>query len=358
MSSRAYHDEPGVGVFAAPELVPGTSNLMEYLAVSADDELLVMAEYPVDPVVVAAIAAAGRAAGARVSTLLVEPFSPGGTDRGSPSPVAVGAWQHATAVVSCVWWAEVHTQPLFFTELGSLGVRLAALHQTATLGAFTTGARLPPPVFYETKARVLEQLVGAEEVRVQTRLGTDFTMRGLRVDTDNGPLVDQGTWSPFPYGGVNWYPSDASGVVAIEESTVTGRPVTPLRIHLADNRVVDVDGGPEAAFIQAFSPSGYYLRHAFIGLNPKVRLGSAPQFEREKHAGAFYFGLDALAAADRGGPGYAHCDCQFDTPTITVDGKVVVDDGYLLALRHEAVRAAAARFGDPDRLLLPNSYLW
>jgi hypothetical protein len=357
MSSRAYHDEAGAGVFAAPELVPGTSNLMEYLAVTADDELLIMAEYPVDPVVVAAIAAAGRAAGARVSTLLVEPFSPGGRDRGSPSPVAVGAWQQASVVVSCVWWAEVHTQPLFFTELGDLSVRLAALHQTATLGAFATGARLPPSIFYDIKARVLEQVVGAEEVRVRTRLGTDFTMRGLRVDTDNGPLVDQGTWSPFPYGGVNWYPGDAEGVVVVEESTVTGRPVAPLRIHLSGNRVVDVDGGPEAALLEAFSPSGYYLRHAFIGLNPKVRLGNAPQFEREKHAGAFYFGLDGLTAADRAGPGYAHCDCQFDVPTITVDGKVVVDDGYLVALRNAALRETASRFGDPDRLLLPSAYL-
>lgn len=358
MSSRAYHDEPGAGVLAAPELVPGTTNLMSYLAVGPADELLVMAEYPVSEVVVAAIAAAGRAAGARVSTLLVEPFSPGGRDRESPSPVVVGAWQQASAVVSCVWWAEVHTQPLFFTELGSLGVRLAALHQTATFGALATGARLPPEIFYEIKARVLEQVLGAEQVRVQTRHGTDFTMRELRFDTDNGPLATQGTWSPFPYGGVNWYPGDAEGVVAIEESTVTGRPVTPLRVRLAGNRVTEIEGGPEAAHVRAFSPSGYYLRHAFIGLNPKVRLGDVPQFEREKHAGAFYFGLDALTAADRGGPGHAHCDCQFDAPTITVDGTVVVDDGYLLALRHDGVRETAARFGDPDRLLLPNPYLW
>jgi hypothetical protein len=270
----------------------------------------------------------------------------------------VGAWQQATAVVSCVWWAEVHTKPLFFTELGNLGVRLAALHQTATLGALLTGARLPPPIFYEIKSRVLEQVVGAEEVRVQSRLGTDLTFHDLRVDTDNGPLAEPGMWSPFPYGGVNWYPGDTEGVAVIEESTVTGRPTTPLRVHLSGNQVVGIDGGPEAALVEAFSPSGYYLRHAFIGLNPKVRLGDAPQFEREKHAGAFYCGLDALTAADRSGPGYAHCDCQFDVPTITVDGNLVVDDGYLVALRHEGVRNTAARFGDPDRLLLPSPYIW
>jgi len=358
MQARGYHDYPGSGPLSLPELMPAAANLMEYLAVARQDEVLVLTEYTVPEPVVSVIAVAARAAGARTSVLAVEPFSPGGFDRDTPSPVVVGAWEQATVVISCAWWAEVHTQPLFFSRLGELGARLAALHQTATPGAMATGGRLPPAIFYEVKQRVLDLVVDAQELRVKTAQGTDIVMRDLRFDTDNGPITEPGRWSPFPYGGVNWYPGDTQGVVVLEETTVTGVPSDPTSLRVEANQVVDIAGGREVRELERFSPSGYYVRHAFTGLNPKVRIKNAPQFEREKHAGAFYWGLDSLEAAGRGKPGFAHLDCQFDFPTITVDGEPLVDDGYLLVLDHPGVRATAARFGDPDRLLLPNPYLW
>jgi hypothetical protein len=260
-------------------------------------------------------------------------------------------------VISCVWWAELHTAPLFFTEVKAMRARLVALHQAATPGVLQTGARFPPEVFYAIKRAVLGRVAGAAEIVVRTPAGTDLTFGGLRVDTDNGPIDTPGAWSPFPYGGVNWYPSETSGVAVVEESTVTGVPAGPLRLHFEHNTVVKIEGH-EAGDLETFSPSGYYMRHAFIGLNPKVRGPEAPQFEREKRAGAFYFGIDALDAADRSGPGHAHCDCQFDRCTITVDGQTLVDDGRLLALDDPAVRSEASRFGDRERLLATNPRLW
>lgn len=190
-----------------------------------------------------------------------------------------------------------------------------------------------------------------------TPAGTGLRFGGLRFDTDNGPIASPGTWSPFPYGGVNWYPEFTAGVAVVEESTVTGVPASPLRLHFENNKVVKIEGR-DARDLEIFSPSGYYVRHAFIGLNPKVRGLEAPQFEREKRAGAFYFGIDALDVVDRSGPGHAHCDCQFDLCTVTVDGQTLVDDGRLLALDDPGVRSEASRFGDRDRVLATNPRLW
>lgn len=354
---RGYHDLES-RVVSLLELVPGAANLAAYLAITGEDEVLVLTEYSVPAHVVDAIGVAARLRGARVSVLTVEPFSPGGSVRTVPGPIVEGAWRNASVVISCAWWAELHSAPLFFTELTNLGARLAALHQTATAGALSTGARLPPEIFYEIKSRVLEYMVGAEEIRVTTRRGTDLTMRNIRIDTDNGPLIKPGAWSPFPYGGANWYPGYSVGTLAIEESTVTGVPEEPLYIELVGNTVAEIRGSHERRDLEMFGPDGYYLRHAFIGLNPKVRVKNAPQFEREKHAGAFYLGLDSIEARDGGKPGFAHCDCQFDYPTVTVNGSVLVDDGYLTVLDHPAVRETAARHGNPDRLLLPNPYVW
>lgn len=358
MEPRSYAEmnPPGPGVM--PLLMPGARNLMDYVSLAAGEYVLVLAEHSVHPQLIGAISSVAALRGGDVSILHVDPWKPGGMGAVDPSPIVVAAWKAADVVISCAWWAEVHTAPLFFSELRGLGARLAALHHTATLGAFTTGARFPPEIFYEIKSRVLEQVIGSSEIRVTTSYGTDIRFAQMRFDTDNGPLTEPGSWSPFPYGGVNWYPDDTSGCAVIEECTVTGVPSDRLELHFDSNRVVDISGGIEARDLEVLSPGGYYMRHAFIGLNPKVRVKGAPQFEREKHAGAFYFGIDSLGAADRVGPGRAHCDCQFDRPTITVDGEPLVDRGRLLTLDHPSVRAAAAKHGDPDLLLSDSPVLW
>jgi 2,5-dihydroxypyridine 5,6-dioxygenase len=145
------------------------------------------------------------------------------------------------------------------------------------------------------------------------------TFRRMRFDEDAGPL-EPGMWRPFPVGGVNFYPDASDGVLIVEESTVTGVPEAPVTVELRDNVVTDITGGVDADRLRRFGPTGYYLRHAFIGLNPRVRLRGGTQFEREKHAGAFYLGIDGLTPdgrPDRSGPGHAHCDCQFDRPTMS-----------------------------------------
>ena len=358
MEPRSYAEMNPSGPGVMPLLMPGTQNLLDYVSLGAGEYVLLLAEHSVHAGLIGAISSAATLRGGDVSVLYVDPWKPGGMGTADPSPIVVAAWEAADVVISCAWWSEVHTGPLFFTELRRLGSRLAAVHQAATLGAFTTGARFPPEIFYEIKSRVLDRVVGSSEIRVTTTHGTDIRFARMRFDTDNGPLEEPGSWSPFPYGGVNWYPDDTSGTVMIEECTVTGVPTDPLTLVLDSNRVVDITGGIEARDLELFSPGGYYMRHAFIGLNPKVRVKGAPQFEREKHAGAFYFGIDSLDAADRAGPGRAHCDCQFDRPTITVDGKLLVDRGRLMTLDHPSVRDTAARYGDPDLLLSDSPVLW
>ena len=124
-------------------------------------------------------------------------------------------------------------------------------------------------------------------------------------------------------------------------------------MYLEDNVVTRIEGGREADQIRVFGLGGYYMRHALLGLNPKVRIAGGTQFEREKHAGAFYLGIDGLSdgKADPSQPGYAHVDCQMDRPTITVGGKPVVEHGNLLLLDDPEVREVAARYGSPGDLL-------
>ncbi|WP_049562139.1 hypothetical protein [Nonomuraea sp. SBT364] len=357
-SPFSYASEPPVAPYAISELMPGIRNLLRHVQLAAGERVLLLAEHTVDPVVIQAVAAGAACLDADVRILSVPPFSPGGWDSEPALQVEVAAVSKADVVISATWWAEVHTAPLFFDQVMAMPVRFASLHMAATAGALLTGARFPNELFYALKQRALSRLTQAETIRVTSGSGTDLTMSGLTFAPDGGP-VRTGTWQPFPYGGANFWPTHSEGVLVIEDSTFTGVPDQPIRVTLRDNRVRAIEGGAAADQIRRRAPGGYYMRHALIGLNPKVRIAGGPQFEREKHAGAFYCGLDALTdgVPETAAPGFAHCDCQIDRPTVHLDGELFVDRGRLLLLDDPGIREVAEGFGPPDVLLDDNPLL-
>jgi len=363
----SYFDVPTAAPLGIAELMPGARNLMDYASVRSGERVLILAEHPTDPVVIQALVAAAAYRDADVQVLSVAPFSPGGWDRENPGErsIAEAAHGRADVVITCTWWAEVHCQPLFFSQVAQKGVRFVSLHMAATAACLNTGARLPPQVYYAIMRRAAEIMGSGEDIRLQTSLGTDITFKNVSLTADNGPLVPGG-WRPFPYGGVNFYPGACDGVFIVEESTATGVPEERLAVTVTDNIVTEIEGGAAAEQLRRYGPLGYYMRHALLGVNPKVRLAGGAQFEREKHAGAFYLGIDGLTedgVADPSQPGYAHCDCQFDRPTIKVGNTVISEAGRLVILDEPEIRQVASRFGPPEvvlddnpQMILPRRY--
>ncbi|MFD0683458.1 hypothetical protein [Actinomadura fibrosa] len=348
----SYVSEPTASPGSITELMPGVQNLLDHVRLSRGERVLLLAEHTADPVVLQAIAAAAACRDTDVRVLSVPSFSAGGWDRGASLDVEKAAVAQSDVVISATWWGEVHTAPLFFDQIRHLDVRFASLHMAATAGALLTGARFPNEVYYEIKDRALARLTEARRIRVTSASGTDLTFSRPAFTPDTGPMTP-GRWEPFPYGGVNFSPAGTDGVLIIEDSTYTGTPETPVRVTFAGGLVRAIEGGIAAERIRRRAPGGYYLRHALIGLNPKVRVAGGTQFEREKHAGAFYCGIDALTDGrpDRSRPGFAHCDCQIDRPTIELDGTPFVANGRLLLLGAPAVRRVAARYGPPELIL-------
>lgn len=92
------------------------------------------------------------------------------------------------------------------------GVNDLSSMQTATPAAFVTAARFPADLYYVICRKAKERLASCKELRITTERGTDITVRDLgRIDADEGPLPPHG-WRPWPFGGVNFNPVNATGL--------------------------------------------------------------------------------------------------------------------------------------------------
>lgn len=367
-----YFDTPVGAPVGIVELMPGVRNLYKYAQLQPKEMVLILTEHNVDSLVIQAFAAGAAFFGAQVAIMSIEPWSPGGYDRENPHPISVAAHGEADVVVSLGWWSEVHSDPFFFPEIAKKKARFVSLHMCATAACLNAGARFPVEVFYAIMDKVYPIVANGKEYRVTTKQGTDLLYREYGVTPSESGGLKPGNWRPYPYGGINIYPGKTDGVLLAEESTVNGVPDVAFALHFRDNILTGMEGGRAVQETLTYGPNGYYMRHALFGLNPKVRIHGAAQFEREKHAGAMYMGIDAIVPpgidrahpdqppilrGDTVGPGHAHNDFQVDRPTITIDGQVIIEDGNLLALQDPDVIKAAEKFGPADVILDPNPQL-
>ena len=88
---------------------------------------------------------------------------------------------------------------------------------------------------------------------------------------------------------------------------------------------------------------------------------NAPEFERERAAGTTYLGIDGTGPGgqiDRTKPGFSHLDMIFDTPSVYIDGNIIVKDRRLLLLEDPELLEFAKKFGDPKKVLAQTPFLW
>jgi 2,5-dihydroxypyridine 5,6-dioxygenase len=199
-------------------------------------------------------------------------------------------------------------------------------------------------------------------IKITTASGTNVTFEGPTGIRYSKPL-ELGTWDNFPLMGINNYPTKTNGVVVFDESTITGRSSSPIKITIEENFVTKIEGGSgaERDAIESFANGRFAVRHLMLGLNPKTRMVNAPQFERARAAGTAHLGLDGTGTSgvlDRTKPGYSHFDMILDTPTIWVDNELFVKERRLLILDDAELLEIASKYGDPKKVLAQNPFLW
>jgi leucyl aminopeptidase (aminopeptidase T) len=181
---------------------------------------------------------------------------------------------------------------------------------------------------------VYEQVRDADEIRVTTPAGTDFTVEpgDRKWLTDTGMVHDPGDFSNLPAGEVFVSPETANGTYVVDGTMMPhGLVPEPLRFevedgyvtHISDDAVREqVDEGREAVGDDAAN-----LAELGIGTNVGVTELVGSVLLDEKAAGTVHvaIGDDASIGGDTEAP--LHLDGILREPTVYADGEIVALPG-------------------------------
>ena len=336
--------------------------LVQFCGLNPGEKVLIVCEPDTDSLISGAFLSACLESKAEAAIITVPPFSAGGWIRGSPSDFVVTACREADLLVACTYFELAHSERSFYHTFFGTRTRVCSLAMAANPGCLISAAKFPMELYFEISKRVAKSLRDSKVIRFTSGLGTNLEFSNLAALTNSKPLAD-GDWDLFPPIGINFYSEVTNGTLYFDESTITGKSTRPFKMSIKDNLVQSIEGEVESEIdaLRAFANGSYYVRHAVIGLHPKIRTMNVPQFELARAAGVVTVGLDGTGPSgkiERAGPGFSHLDCTLDTPTVTVDDEALVRNRRLLALDDRDIIEMAKSYGDPRKILAQNPFFW
>jgi leucyl aminopeptidase (aminopeptidase T) len=180
-------------------------------------------------------------------------------------------------------------------------------------------------------------LTDAETISVETELGTaiNFSVRGMQGHMEDGLYNRAGTWGNMPAGEACIGPKEGSakGVIVVDCSMSTiGLLEKPLMIRVEGGRAVEIKGKQATALLERLSPFGhpaFTVAEFAMGTNEWAQLGGVV-LEDEKVFGTAHFALGNNISFGGTTDVPIHLDGVLRAPTVTVDGRRIMERGKLL----------------------------
>lgn len=188
-------------------------------------------------------------------------------------------------------------------------------------------------------SKVADDIVG-EEIHIVTDRGTDFTSKitGRPSVPQYARSLKKGEASSPPdiECAICAIEGTANGVVYIDGSIPhpeLGLISDEIKLTLKDSIIVDISGGEQAKKLSRIlkdfnDPNVYYVGEIGIGLNPMCEL-TGRMLEDEGAMGTVHFGFGTNRSFFGNIDSAYHVDMVFRKPTVTVDGKVILEKGEL-----------------------------
>lgn len=326
------------------------------------EEVLIIADSRTPANAVSAFFGEALAFGARANAILVETPPP-------PSVQTSIEWSKTTAAATTaadlIVDLSIGYAP-FLADAIDRGARVinpgdgtGAAHLQETLMR-TIGAVDLPALRRETAA-IARLIDDARTMRITSDEGTDLTIdvTDLPGEADDGYLWDPDTgewksgWQTLPPAvpGVVLPVGRANGVIAVdgfilyEPAYDHETPSSPLLITVEDSWIVDIGGDPLTSdrlreWLARWNPDRSVYHgpvHANIGLNPRAMMTQHQEFETVRGTIVFGWGDSAtlarfFSAGMESVASPVHWDCSCRRPTIDLDDRRVVDNGWIQPL--------------------------
>lgn len=303
------------------------------LNVKPGEEILILADTTTEDDLPKAMAAAARQVGAEPSVLIMETRPAPNVE---PSRAAAGAMRSVDVLVMMASQPMTHTEALR-AALGA-GVKYIAMPML-TISSLTQGAATADPhELFAVTEKVAALLTEASTARVVSEQGTDVTMdlRGRNGIILGGLCIPGKTTGGFPHGESPIAPvEDATTGTVVFDTTMNpvGRLSRPVVLQVERGRITKIEGGPEAAKLRDLLASkgdenSYMIGEFAIGTNPKARI-TGNMSEDKRKRGTVHFGIGDNATLGGKVRAAIHLDGLILRPTVTLDGRVVVENGEL-----------------------------
>ena len=274
--------------------------------------------------------------------------------------------KNAEAVISLMPPRNMHNEPLPDTVAEAMKkadiifapTKWSIAHTEARVAATKAGVRIINMPSYEEETlisggidldfekqaplveKVAAVLTEAKVARVVTPLGTDIT---LGIEGRSGAALTGLAHKP----GVFCTPPDVEARVTPVEGTSQGVimvdgsiPVPeigvitqPIKVTVQGGNAVKIEGGKQAHLFsdilaKANDPGAYNIAELGIGLNPMSKIIGV-MVEDEGSLGTVHIAVGTSAAFGGKVRTHLHLDMMIRQPTVTLDGKVILDKGRL-----------------------------
>ncbi len=179
----------------------------------------------------------------------------------------------------------------------------------------------------------------AKEVHISTKLGTDIRIPidGIKAISSTGLVTKKGSFGNLPSGESYLMPEEgkSNGVFIVDGSFAgVGKIIEkPITLTVKDGYAVDIEGGSEAlaldALLKPLGKKAYTTAELGIGTNDQA-IVTGEILEDEKVMGTVHIALGNNLSMGGTCDVGIHLDGVILKPTVTIDGKRIMEDGNLL----------------------------
>ena len=337
--------EPAMPEYYEYELGKAADVLVkELFKLKEGEEFVITADTESDPRVVDATARAAFSAGAKpIVVWLPSPLGVGkAADPMLPQRTLTAMLKEADA------WVEFNNKWLLYSTPWDIAVReneklryLCLVGMNVDMMVRCIG-RVNYPVLKRFLEKVVELTREAKEVRITTPAGTDVVFE----NDPRHPFFLEDGYADKPgihmmAGQIGWAPKVGSvnGVIVFDGSLVPpiGKLEHPVKLHVEDDRVIEIEGEQEAAEFKAWlegfeDPNMFLIAHVCYGFHPNAKL-TGNILEDERVWGCTEWGLgsiDPMTLPPEGRPAKSHTDGICLNSSVWLDGVQLLDKGRVI----------------------------